>query len=681
MTSAAPTEALESRCVPSATVVSQIPVQSLAAGNGAVALTLSQFFTDPQVPAGDTVVNIETNLPTPYNSIPIALTNAATPKTVANFLSYINSGEYSNTIIYRSAYNPPTSTNPFVIQGGGYTTSGARIATLQNLAGEYQTATLKNATAGTIAMALSGGPDTANSDWFINLADNSFLDNNSTGLGPFTAFGQTLYNGLNVALYINSLPTVNDTMPNTPTNVDSRGFGPWSNLPVQQYSGANDATVASVPSADYITLNPVVVPGGLTYAVSSSNTNIVQASVSGDTLSLVPAGGGGSAMITVTATDLGGGVATSTFAVNVVSSSPVATVGKGAAKNIFYTDPNGTAAVVALNGPGTAAVSFTGSGITQSTGGKGITFTGSGLGIASISTSNTTAASVLTITTRGGTKSISVASITAGDLKSLLAKGVTLTGNFESSGNLGSVMLASAGGGTLGANSIGNLVVSGAFSDTLALAGTGTTLKTAKLGAVSGDIWSVGGSSGSITLASASNWTPLFAGPVKTLHITGDLTGSLVRFTGAGGDVNMISVGGSINTSTINAVGDIGTIVAGSLVSSEIEAGVSGSLAGNTLPPNATAFVTPDTIAAVRLKSGGFSNAYILAQSLGSLSLGTLQTNNHGTADGVAATSIKSITATANKRFALHNQTPASNVAAELTNLGVSLGDVVIELL
>jgi cyclophilin family peptidyl-prolyl cis-trans isomerase len=296
-------EPLESRCLLSATVTSQIPAQAIDPAQGAQTLSLGSFFTDDAVPAGDTVVDIKTNLPAPNNHIPVLLTQSATPQTVANFLAYITSGEYANTIVHRSVPG-------FVIQAGGYTTDGSHISTFGTIPGESATETVNNATEGTIAMALSTGPDSATSEWFINLASNPGLDDTSDG-GPFTAFGQTIYNGLNVAKDIASLDIVNDT--SNPA---------WSTLPVHNFLGVNGQTVASVPSPDLVILNPVIVDGGLTYKVTSSNPRVVGATISGSSLNLTPVAARGTARITVTATDLGGKSVVSTFSVTLGSTGP-----------------------------------------------------------------------------------------------------------------------------------------------------------------------------------------------------------------------------------------------------------------------------------------------------------------------------------------------------------------------
>ncbi|MBB1454304.1 peptidylprolyl isomerase [Pseudoalteromonas sp. SG43-5] len=115
--------------------------------------------------------------------IEINLFDQQTPKTVANFLSYVQDDSYNETVIHRSVSN-------FVIQGGGFTYSDSldAITTKPAVENEPVFSNVK----GTIAMAkLSGNENSATSQWFFNMANNSAgsaaLD---TQNGGFTVFGQ-----------------------------------------------------------------------------------------------------------------------------------------------------------------------------------------------------------------------------------------------------------------------------------------------------------------------------------------------------------------------------------------------------------------------------------------------------------------------------------------------------------
>ena len=120
-------------------------------------------------------------LETPLGEVEIDLFEVETPQTVANFLKYVNDGDFANSFIHRSV-------EEFVIQGGGFTYSeGApdSVPTDPPVVNEPGISNLR----GTIAMAkLSGDPNSATSQWFINLADNS--ENLDAQNGGFTVFGQ-----------------------------------------------------------------------------------------------------------------------------------------------------------------------------------------------------------------------------------------------------------------------------------------------------------------------------------------------------------------------------------------------------------------------------------------------------------------------------------------------------------
>ncbi|MEL0641803.1 peptidylprolyl isomerase [Pseudoalteromonas aliena] len=123
-----------------------------------------------------TVVEMNTS----QGVIEINLFDQQTPKTVANFLSYVQDDSYNETVIHRSVSN-------FVIQGGGFTFSDSldAITTKPAVENEPVFSNVK----GTIAMAkLSGDANSATSQWFFNITDNSAaLD---TQNGGFTVFGQ-----------------------------------------------------------------------------------------------------------------------------------------------------------------------------------------------------------------------------------------------------------------------------------------------------------------------------------------------------------------------------------------------------------------------------------------------------------------------------------------------------------
>ncbi len=144
--------------------------------------------------ASATIVQFQTNLGT----FEVNLYDETTPITVNNFLSYVNDMSYNETVIHRSVPN-------FVVQGGGYTLdSDVQLDDIESK-GAIQNEPVHTSIRGTIAMAkLGGNPNSATSEWFINLKDNSTtLDNQN---GGFTVFGEVIGDGMSVVDAIASLP-------------------------------------------------------------------------------------------------------------------------------------------------------------------------------------------------------------------------------------------------------------------------------------------------------------------------------------------------------------------------------------------------------------------------------------------------------------------------------------------
>ncbi len=125
------------------------------------------------------VVRMETTV----GDFDLRLFPAAAPGHVANFLQYVAEGFYDGTLIHRVIPG-------FVIQGGGFTPGPTRkAATHDPIASEADNG-LSNLR-GTLSLALSGeDPDSGTSEWFINLADNTFLDYPAARPPSFTVFGE-----------------------------------------------------------------------------------------------------------------------------------------------------------------------------------------------------------------------------------------------------------------------------------------------------------------------------------------------------------------------------------------------------------------------------------------------------------------------------------------------------------
>jgi peptidyl-prolyl cis-trans isomerase A (cyclophilin A) len=150
------------------------------------------------------VVTMETNL----GNVTIELFEKEAPVSVANFLDYAKSGFYSGTIFHRVIAN-------FMIQGGGFTPDLKQKPTsapIKNEAGNG----LKNQR-GTIAMARTGIVDSATAQFFINVANNDFLnqrDKTQQGFG-YAVFGKVV-EGMDVVDKIAAVKTVTRGFPDVP---------------------------------------------------------------------------------------------------------------------------------------------------------------------------------------------------------------------------------------------------------------------------------------------------------------------------------------------------------------------------------------------------------------------------------------------------------------------------------
>ena len=135
------------------------------------------------------------------------------PKTVANFLQYVNSGFYKGTVFHRVI-------DGFMIQGGGFDPDMKQKSTrapVENEAGMASKGGLKNAV-GTIAMARTSDPNSATAQFFINVKDNAFLDyrdSSPQGIG-YAVFGRVVQ-GMDVVMQI--------------AKVQTTTVGPFQNVP------------------------------------------------------------------------------------------------------------------------------------------------------------------------------------------------------------------------------------------------------------------------------------------------------------------------------------------------------------------------------------------------------------------------------------------------------------------
>jgi peptidyl-prolyl cis-trans isomerase A (cyclophilin A) len=122
-------------------------------------------------------------LATSMGDIVLELTPDKAPKTVANFIQYVNDKHYDGTVFHRVI-------DGFMIQGGGFTADMRQKPTRAPVPLEASNG-LKNAKY-TIAMARTGDPNSATSQFFINVKDNAMLDAPNPDGHGYTVFGKVV---------------------------------------------------------------------------------------------------------------------------------------------------------------------------------------------------------------------------------------------------------------------------------------------------------------------------------------------------------------------------------------------------------------------------------------------------------------------------------------------------------
>lgn len=193
------------------TFSSRLRASSLSARRRAL-VALAVLAAAPMLVAGhawaaNTAPRVE--FTTTLGSFVVQLDPQRAPKTVANFIEYVKAGFYKGTIFHRVIPG-------FMIQGGGFTTDMQEKSTRAPIPLESQNG-LRNLR-GTIAMARTAYPNTATSQFFINVADNAGLDYPKPDGFGYAVFGKVV-SGMDVVDKIVAQPT--------------HDVGPYQNVPVK----------------------------------------------------------------------------------------------------------------------------------------------------------------------------------------------------------------------------------------------------------------------------------------------------------------------------------------------------------------------------------------------------------------------------------------------------------------
>ncbi|MBI5688282.1 MAG: peptidylprolyl isomerase, partial [Verrucomicrobia bacterium] len=298
-----------------------LPGATLGAGLPASTLDLRAYFGVPGVSGPvaqfDTVMgrfNVE------------LLTNAA-PRHVTNFMAYANAGAYnaftyrdSNnrigyaaTIFHRSAAFGGSSSA--IVQGGGYGLAydvGGNLASVWNVATnapvplEYNLANAR----GTLAAARTSEPNSATSQWFFNVQDNSTTLGPANG-GGYSVFGRVIGTGMTVVDAIAALPTYSwyifneNTLPLRAVETNQLGIPLAMDFVV--LSGVSMIPVYPTSSSSLAVLG---------FTATSSAPSVATVSITGSTLAISPLANG-SATVTVRAVDVNSNAVSGTFVVTV----------------------------------------------------------------------------------------------------------------------------------------------------------------------------------------------------------------------------------------------------------------------------------------------------------------------------------------------------------------------------
>lgn len=202
---------------------------------------------------------------TPFGDIEVELFDQARPATVQNFIKYVESGRYTDMFAHRLVPG-------FVIQGGGFTVGDRgttnwgiySVPTYAPLTNEFGLAPPLSNVFGTIAMAkVAGNTNSATSQWFFNLANNTALDANDVN-NLFVVFGKVV-RGTNILNLFNSFQVWNNPWPAFPagtTNVvlHNRHAIPFNDVPLLRPASSSLDSDTNLLFMDITLLNVAVNP-------------------------------------------------------------------------------------------------------------------------------------------------------------------------------------------------------------------------------------------------------------------------------------------------------------------------------------------------------------------------------------------------------------------------------------
>ena len=295
------------------------------------------------------------------DTIVLDLLDAQKPVTVRNFLSYVRSGSYNNTIIHRAA-----SLTADPLPRAGRDPPGRRLAAPASLtAGQnlpHIPTSTRSSTKGRRTASLQHrrddrhGPDerpnSETSEWFINSTSNTELDP-STGNAGYVVFG--------------TIDPASGSAVSDLANLKRYNFGastPFPTLPLQNaYQGSQTAPTTPATAADLVTITGATVAPKFTFSAASSDPSVLAAAVNASgQLTLTPSSQTrGTAVVTVTATEVSNpqSVSTQTVAVSTAAGTQVVLSSKGD-RSVTFTPTGGKKSTFVYKGTGTATLTLSG---------------------------------------------------------------------------------------------------------------------------------------------------------------------------------------------------------------------------------------------------------------------------------------------------------------------------------
>jgi cyclophilin family peptidyl-prolyl cis-trans isomerase len=314
------------------TVAAPVSDFAVTQGTAKSVFNLPTIFSDADV---NTLIQFVTN----RGTFDVELFNQQVGATVANFIKYVTGTDagkftYDNSIFHRATL--AQTDGIAVLQGGGFFLGTANGGNTINVIGTDPQIALQaflTNELGTIAMARTGDPNSATSQFFFNMANNAVLDPGG-GADPngYSVFGAVRGNGLSVLNASYAVPPVNQggvfsQIPVTGHPANDPGF--WSRDPNFGVPGPNEVTTTptnATPDQFERILGAAVIRSpnasladALNFTVTgNTNPGLVQASINNGLLTLTYSSGvSGGSTITLTATDASGAKVSTSFSVSV----------------------------------------------------------------------------------------------------------------------------------------------------------------------------------------------------------------------------------------------------------------------------------------------------------------------------------------------------------------------------